>query len=240
MTRHVAIPPRSVPVVSGSRHRSPRSFGRVVGTLALLAGAAGCSLTDTPPATAPAQPIDRPPATPAGVHAVAAVVLGDSLTVQATPAIVAHIPTAVIDAQVGRTIARANLTDEALSRVPELAAHDAAWFVVELGTNDSTFGGHTPDEMTADVTALLDAIGRDRCIAWVLPFATDPRTPMQLADTETFRQIVTTAVESLACHRVLDWGELAGLDPNLLASDGVHLSDVGIQRFADLIAFGIS
>ncbi len=94
--------------------------------------------------------------------------------------------------------------------------------------------------MTADVDVLLDAIGRDRCVAWVLPFATDPQGPIQLADTETFRQIVTAAVETLDCHRVLDWGELAGLDPNLLASDGVHLSDLGTQRFADLIAFGIS
>ncbi len=95
---------------------------------------------DRRPQLGPRRGVDQPPATPSGVHSVAAVVLGDSLTVQATAQITAKIPTAVIDAQVGRTLVRPNLTDEGLSRVPELVSIDAAWFVVELGTNDSTFG----------------------------------------------------------------------------------------------------
>lgn len=199
---------------------------------------AGCSSVSVP-GTAPA-PTTPPAATPAPGHAVPAVILGDSLTVQATDRLRAALPAVVIDAVIGRTIARANLTDEALSRVPELVAADPAWFVVELGTNDSTFAGHEPSEMAVDIAALLDAIGRDRCIAWVLPYATAPRTPEQIADTETFRELARREVESLACHRVLDWAELVQDDPNLLASDGVHLTDLGMQRMTDLVVFGVS
>ncbi len=81
---------------------------------------------------------------------------------------------------------------------------------------------------------------RDRCIAWVLPFASSPRSDEQLADTDSFRTTAATAIESLECGLVLDWSEVAGADPNLLGSDGVHLDNLGIAAFTDLIRFAVA
>jgi len=241
MLGQVATAPRSVSLM-----RSARLLPRLCGLVLVAAAssvAAGCSNLGGSPSAAPAASAapggPSGAATATGQHAVPAVILGDSLSVQATPQYQAKIPQVVVDAVIGRTIVKPNLTDEGLSRVPELKTVDAAWFVVELGTNDSTFAGYPADQMTADVGALLDAIGRDRCIAWVLPYAKDPRTAIQIADTETFRQIATTAVQSLTCGRVLDWGDMVKADPHLIGSDGVHLTDLGMQRLAELVAFGI-
>ena len=173
-------------------------------------------------------------------HATQAVVLGDSLSVQATDALHQQLPGIIVDAVVGRTMVTPSLTDEALTKIPALVALDPAWFVVELGTNDSTFSGYGEDKLRADITTILDAIGRDRCVAWVLPYAEAPRSPMEIANTELFRTLLPEVLASTPCNRLLDWAEIAAKEPPVLASDGVHLSDVGMQRFADLISFGVS
>lgn len=213
-------------------------LGRWAAVVVTMVSITACSATSSgAPTAAPGGPAS---AVPVGNHAVPAVILGDSLSVQANTRYQERIPGVVVDAVIGRTVAVANLTDDGLSRVPELRTVDAAWFVVELGTNDSTFAAYPSAQMAADVTAMLDAIGRDRCIAWVLPYATTPRTAIQIADTERFRAIAATEVAALPCGLVLDWGELVAKDPHLVADDGVHLSDQGIVALADLIAFGVA
>ena len=250
MTDRVSNPARSVSEVRTGWSSTGAAF--VAG---LLIVASGCSPAPGgnaapgpvgpdgkpggPPASLVAGTAAGAPGKPLGTHAVPAVVLGDSLSVQATPQYQAKIPGVVVDAVVGRTIVKPNLSDEALSQVPHLVTIDAAWFVVELGTNDSTFAGYPAEQMQHDVDALLDAIGRDRCIAWVLPYAKSPRSPSQIAATNTFRTIAKTTVGKLACNRLLDWGALASADPHILSSDGVHLTPLGMQRLAELVAFGV-
>lgn len=204
--------------------------------ISILIGLTACSPKSAGQTVAPGGPAS---AVPVGDHAVPAVILGDSLSVQASEAFTSRIPGVVVDAVIGRTMVVANLTDAGLSRVPELRTVDAAWFIVELGTNDSTFAGYSAEQLQADIATLLDAIGRERCIAWVLPFATTPRTAIQLADTDAFRQMATVAMSALPCGRVLDWGEMVQKNPHLLGDDGVHLTDEGIERMADLVAFGV-
>lgn len=243
--RNAFAPTRNVAAMVAWRTTTRRALGTTT-LLGALAMGAGCSAVDgtfgtagTPTGTSPAPAAAQAPSTATRPHALAAVVIGDSLTVQARDVLQQRLPTAVIDAEVGRTMVRPGLTDDALSRIPDLRDLDAAWFVVELGTNDATFNGYPIDQLDDDIDSVLDAIGRDRCIAWVLPFATNPRSPIEQANTEAFRELASSKVQSLACNRVLDWGALAIAEPPVLASDGVHLSPLGTERLADLVVFGV-
>ncbi len=232
--------------MAGQRGTAARTVGAVrirlvaafAALVALSAFGAACSTVSGGPrgGTAPS----RQPAAATGHHAIPAVVLGDSLSVQATARIEALIPGVVVDAAVGRTLVTPLLTDAGLPRIPDLADLDAAWFVVELGTNDSTFAATPIETSRSDIGTVLDTIGRERCIAWVLPYARSPRSAEAIAATNAFRDAASAAVSALACGRVLDWGKVAESNPHLLASDGVHLANPGIEKFADLIAFGVS
>ncbi|MEZ5218045.1 MAG: hypothetical protein R2715_16000 [Ilumatobacteraceae bacterium] len=75
----------------------------------------------------------------------------------------------------------------------------------------------------------------------MLPFATNPRSPIEQANTEAFRELASSKVQSLALQSpaFLDWGALAIAEPPVLASDGVHLSPLGTERLADLVVFGV-
>jgi hypothetical protein len=167
------------------------------------------------------------------------VVVGDSLSAQSIDRIAELLPTATIDAVPGRTMVVPFVSDTAISHVEDLkAANPGARWIVELGTNDSGFGAHTAEQLQAELDLLLAAIGRDTCIAWVLPAVRSPRSAEEIARVEAFAARLRAEISSLPCGEVLDWPAVIAAEPDLLGSDGVHLTDDGEQALAELLASG--
>lgn len=164
------------------------------------------------------------------------VVLGDSITYQATDAIHEIVPSAVVDAFPGRAMVVPFVSDTGLERVPDLPLDDTAHLVVALGTNDAGYAGHSADQLQAQLDTLLDAIGRQRCITWVLPYVQAPRSDEEIARVEAFGARLRAEMSSLPCGSVLDWPAVAAADPSLVGPDGVHLTPEGDVAFARLIA----
>lgn len=168
------------------------------------------------------------------------VVLGDSLTVESREAIAAVLPGATIDAVGGRTIARSHLSDAGLDRVAELRQAGPTQWVVALGTNDAAYALRPDDEIRADVTDLLDAIGPDACVLWVLPYVVDPVPQEGIDRASAAAFVIAEQVGRLACRAVVPWGAAVTAEPGLIEADGVHLTELGRQRFAAAIADAVT
>ena len=168
------------------------------------------------------------------------VLLGDSLADQSRGALAAVVPQLTVDAFVGRTIAEPFLADTGTGRVADLARLNPTWWIIELGTNDAAFARHPLEEMRADIVELLDTIGRDACVAWILPAVTAPVDPAAIDLANGFGLLAVDEVSRLACHAVIHWSETVTAETDVLGPDGVHFTDHGMERFAALIADGIS
>jgi lysophospholipase L1-like esterase len=180
-----------------------------------------------------------PPATPAKAERPM-VLLGDSLADQSRDALVAANPRLTVDAFPGRTVAEPLLADTGTARVADLAQLNPAWWIVELGTNDAAFALRPIDEMRADIVELLDTIGREACIAWVLPAVTSPVSPAAIDLTNGFGLVAADEVGRLPCHAIIHWSETVSSESNLLDPDGVHFTDHGEERFATVLADAIT
>jgi hypothetical protein len=167
------------------------------------------------------------------------IVLGDSITFQATDAILELVPDAMVDAYPGRSMVVPFVSDTGLERVPDLPLDDTSHLVVALGTNDAGYDAHDAAQLQADLDTLLDAIGRQRCITWVLPYVQAPRSPTEIARVEAFGARVRAEMSSLPCGAVLDWPAVVDEDPSLVGPDGVHLTPAGDAAFARLIASSV-
>lgn len=98
--------------------------------------------------------------------------------------------------------------------------------VVGLGTNP----GPRPDDFAADVTALVDAL-RARgatTIVWIPPGDADDEDRVERA--AILRRAAGPGLV------VPDWPADLARHPELLADDGVHLTDQGYRHLADFVA----
>lgn len=146
---------------------------------------------------------------------------GDSLTVAAERELrQALAPAAVeIDAEVGRGL---------LGAAPRIASAARSGLVdvvvIALGTND--WGA--PDGYEELVAGTLEALSEVRCVVWVTPqdFREGHATVIDVIrrQTDRFERAV-----------VADWSVVAG-PADLHADDGFHLSVLGRERFALLVA----
>jgi lysophospholipase L1-like esterase len=162
-------------------------------------------------------------------------ILGDSLSVEAQDQYHAALESVVVDACNGRTIVTPLSSDDGLRRVAPLGATEAEWWIVELGTNDAGYGGRPPATVRADAARLLDSIGRGACVGWVLPAVTAPVSPATIENVVAAQQAIAAEVSTLECNRIIDWPAAVASEPGLIAADGVHLTDAGRRRMAELV-----
>jgi lysophospholipase L1-like esterase len=204
---------------------------------ALTITVAGCSALQTERPLPTAMP---PPITVDPEFAASPVIIGDSLTEMSRDVLATWLDRAVVDAASGRTMVTPGLTDAAISRVAELPREPGRPWIVALGTNDAGYDLLPPDELAADLSALLEAIGTDRCLAWVLPHVESPRPPEEIASVDAFAAVVTDTMASLPCGSVLDWPSVVAATPGLIDNDGVHLTPAGVDAFVILMATQIA
>jgi lysophospholipase L1-like esterase len=162
-------------------------------------------------------------AVPAGATETRPVfVLGDSVTVGATPAIeadaAAHGWAVTIDARIGRP------TDEGADILASMQGRLPAYVVVELGNND----GENPDTLAARVDAVMHDLAGVRHVVWftMSPFAS------WVPDANA---VLQSASHRWANLELADWATVAETTPGALSGGGPHLQPAGAQAFADLM-----
>lgn len=171
------------------------------------------------------------------------VVIGDSLTVAADQEIRAALDrlgvgSVEVDAVEGRRMVE-DLAGKpsgrtAVGRVAAtLDAADVDVWVIALGTND--VGAQAPtDELDRAIVGVLDTVGTSRPVAWIDVFI--GAKPDESAD---FGARVRTAAIERGTMVVGDWYHPAQ-DDGMLVTDGVHLTGVGRDAFAETIADSVA
>jgi lysophospholipase L1-like esterase len=133
-----------------------------------------------------------------------------------------------IDAASGRRItAGGGAGSSGVDAVVALAPSRPDLWVIALGTND-VFQYDDEDAYRNEIAALLNALPPDAPVVWVDTYlAEDPERSAEfnraLRDTLAFRGTASMA----------DWANVAGGDGVL--RDGIHPSEEGAQRFADVV-----
>lgn len=187
---------------------------------ALAVGVAGVALTGIPD--------------PAAATTVDVLVVGDSLTADATGEIRAAMasvgyPDVAVAAFGGTDIAWA---------VQQLRAHpDPPIVVLASGTNN-TPGGWSPADR-ADAAAAVQALRSHRCATWVLPAAHRHPDGRTTPDAEAAATVdgIRAALAGTAVSAV-DWSAVAATRPEWHQADGVHHTARGRQAYAELLASG--
>jgi hypothetical protein len=190
----------------------------------------------TPGATAPAPSSTLPVWVP-DAHAIA--VVGDSLGVQAGGPELRELEaagwrTVLLDAQMGRRINvesfRPPTSGISAVRAIRAAHRDPLTWVIELGTNDVPMIGDDARALERPIDAMLDAIGPGHRIVWV-----NVHHGPHLAAAATFNRVLAEIARQGAGMVVADWASRAWHDGYLLR-DGVHLTDMGTNAYASMIA----
>lgn len=148
--------------------------------------------------------------------------LGDSVTVGATPAIesdaVAHGWSVSIDAEIGRT------TEEGAAILASMQGQLPAVVVVELGNNDA----ENPSVYRDRIDAVMRELVSVHDVIWysMTPFASwVPAANDELrAASQRWPNLV-----------IADWSTVSATTPGALAGAGPHLQARGAQAFADLL-----
>jgi lysophospholipase L1-like esterase len=162
--------------------------------------------------------IDQPARPAAGTVAV----IGDSLTVGASPGFSAFLTDVNLrlDARVGRP------TLEGVQAAASTKAPAADIVVVALGSNDSC----AVAECRRRVDAVLGAIGPKPTVVWMPPASFRPgMAAMQSA-------ITAAAKASKGRMSVLDWQPYLDDHPEIKSSDGIHLTREGYRLRAQVTA----
>jgi lysophospholipase L1-like esterase len=162
--------------------------------------------------------IDQPARRAAGTVAV----IGDSLTVGASPGFSAFLTDVNLrlDARVGRP------TLEGVQAAASTRASAADIVVVALGSNDSC----AVAECRRRVDAVLGAIGPKPTVVWMPPASFRPgMAAMQSA-------ISAAAKQSKGRMSVLDWQPYLDDHPEIKSSDGIHLTSDGYRLRAQVSA----
>ncbi|MEO5680959.1 MAG: GDSL-type esterase/lipase family protein [Acidimicrobiales bacterium] len=160
------------------------------------------------------------PARAAGARTVA--VLGDSLTVGASPGLQAFLTDVNLrlDARVSRP------TLEGVQAAASTKASRADIVVVALGSNDSC----AVAECRRRVDAVLAAVGTTSRVVWMPPVMFRPSM-------QAMRTAITAAAAASAGRvTVLDWQPYVDDHPEIKSSDGIHLTSDGYRLRAQVTA----
>jgi lysophospholipase L1-like esterase len=209
----------------------------------VLVGVAGCGGDDAGDATGGTLPLfggTVPPGGPAidltpssdrsGGREV--VVIGDSITVASGPRILELADAIDADvtvlAEVGRRI-NVGSDPEAGSDVvaDALAESDPDVVVVALGTNDIGKYGSV-EEYAAEIDELVDQLPDDLPLVWINTYLS--RTP---DDSAEFNAALIDTLTERGTATIGRWSSIA--QQGGMLRDGVHPSEDGEQRFADLV-----
>lgn len=166
-------------------------------------------------------------------------VLGDSLTVQARR----HLRTLLADdalkvaALFGEGMAGGPLSDGIGSPimpavVREYAEDPPDVVVVALGTNDVWQPGLSPASFERAWSAMTRSF-EGSCIVGVTVSETTEAARYDAGDAATVNRVIRRTADV-----VVDWAVL-GSAPRFTGPDHIHLTEVGQQRFAELIARGV-
>jgi len=160
------------------------------------------------------------PARRAGARTVA--VIGDSLTVGASPGLQAFLTdlNLKLDARVSRP------TLEGVQAAASTKASTADIVVVALGSNDAC----AQAECRRRVDAVLGAVGPKPLVVWMLPATFRPTMA-------SVRSAITAAAkQSGGRMSVIDWQPYVDDHPEIKASDGIHLTADGYRLRAQVTA----
>lgn len=160
------------------------------------------------------------PARKAGAPTVA--VVGDSLTVGASPGIQAFLTDVNLrlDARVSRP------TLEGVQAAASTKASQADIVVVALGSNDSC----DVRECRRRVDAVLAAVGRAPRVVWMPPVMFRPNM-------QAMRSAISAAAKASGGRMtVLDWQPYVDDHPEIKSSDGIHLTPEGYRLRAQVTA----
>jgi lysophospholipase L1-like esterase len=149
-------------------------------------------------------------------------VIGDSLTVGASPGMAAFLPDVHLrlDARVGRP------TLEGVQAAASTRAAAADVVVVALGSNDSC----AVAECRRRVDAVLAAVGPKPVVIWMSPARFRPNMAAMRS------AIAAAATSSRGRMTVLDWQPYLDDHPEIIASDGIHLTAEGYRLRAQVTA----
>lgn len=158
---------------------------------------------------------------PARTGARTVAVIGDSLTVGASPGMAAFLSDVHLrlDARVGRP------TLEGVQAAASIRAAAADVVVVALGSNDSC----TVAECRRRVDAVLAAIGPRPAVTWMPPAQFRPNMT-------AMRSAIAAAMKSRGRMTVLDWQPYLDDHPEITTTDGIHLTAEGYRLRAQVTA----
>jgi lysophospholipase L1-like esterase len=160
------------------------------------------------------------------------VVIGDSITVASAPLILAGAGAIDADvtvlAEINRRITVGNDPAAGTDVIAEvLSGSDPDVVVVALGTNDIGKYGSI-EEYAAEIDALVDELPEDLPLVWINTYLS--RTP---DDSAAFNAALIETLSERGNATIGRWSSIA--QQGGMLRDGVHPTEDGEQRFADLV-----
>ena len=147
--------------------------------------------------------------------------VGDSILVGSTPAVLGMLPDCVIDAKVGRQFVQAWPILDTLEAQGLLRQT----VVMELGTN-GPFSVEKGQEM-------INRLGSGRTIYWVTVYGRE--LGWQEESNAAIRQLAA-ANENV---HIIDWSQAVAAHPEWLCGDGIHPNAAGRNAFAGIVMEGL-
>ena len=216
----VTAPPAAPPVAPAAPVAAPGDTAAVAAGSATTRPPKGVRLPPGFPSPGRSYVFVDQPTRKAGARTVA--VVGDSLTVGASPGIQAFLSDVnlKLDARVSRP------TLEGVQAAASTKASQADIVVVALGSNDSC----DVRECRRRVDTVLGALGPRPRVVWMPPVMFRPN--MQAMRTA----IAAAAKASGGRMTVLDWQPYVDDHPEIKSSDGIHLTSEGYRLRAQVTA----
>jgi hypothetical protein len=169
-----------------------------------------------PPSTAPKPPPTPPPTVRAAALPTAVLAVGDSVLLGARSALQREIPGIQVDAVVSRQFGDAIAVLRGYADLGSLPQD----VIIHLGTNGA-FSDSQFDTM-------MSVLGRDRRVFFLT--AREPRSWEGEVNTR-----LHTGAQRWPNARVVEWHDFANPHDDWFVSDGVHLTDLGQQGYANLV-----
>lgn len=147
--------------------------------------------------------------------------IGDSIMLGGSPSILVSLPDCVIDAKVSRQFTQADIVLDSLEQQNALRQT----VVIGLGTNGAF--------SVAEGQELINRLGSERTIYWVTVYGRE--LGCQEASNATIRQLA----EINENVHIIDWYQAAAAHPEWICSDGIHLSALGREGYAQTVLGGL-
>ncbi|OLR22803.1 acyltransferase family protein [Bacillus cereus] len=154
-------------------------------------------------------------------NSITVTAIGDSVMIDIAPYLKNTFPDIQIDAQIGRQLSKAIPVVERLKNEGNLGNH----VIIGLGTN----GAFTTEKLVS----LIELIGNERKIIFI-----NTRVPRPWESIVNERLKVTTS--KYPNVTLVDWYAESAGKSDYFAPDGVHLTKVGAERYAALVAKSVN